>query len=822
MAESPRSHVSPGEIRAGMRSGDAAATNPSINWAQLAFSVARVKEVQYEELKCTLVILTGEADIFEYTGVDLTLPGGGRRHFFGAIPERGDLCLVGWAARESSGTASVRTPIIVGWVPPSPWMGQEWLPFSRFGPGEGLDTPRERAIATGLAERVRFKLRHAGPGDVLATSSGGSDLVLDRSVLLSNRRGSELRLRDEDSAFIVRSVVEFHAQAGTRVYSGPVQREARLLPSELFSDGTYWDAPIPQVDAESNPVPASRLGVSPFPMGFLTPGLIFLRGPGSTQSAFASSISETTGVTSSVLSNRLDPFDFLQWGTFVDSAGFRIESRTSPQVVYGGKALYRVGLLPGGDLPVASAANAVAQVFESDPTPESLSEYRVEVTHSTRGLLPVTEQTDGFDAERLPNQAPTAGNPLGGSTASPFVEWVLGSVVGNDAFSLTGRALYGVPLRPAVFDTGGNVSPGLVSGIGSRMRDHAATLLKVTPAFGPGPASFVCFTKDARLKAYLAGPGVSGEVALRGDLQVASGGGIGITSGAGVAITAAPGPGNVGVSLTSAAGAVSIFGGGTIAGASAAADADPASTSGGFAPSVLVHGTGNITLRSEGSIVLNSPRMALTNATQIDIRAESSLNLSSGQRASLKAQQIAISASGAMQVQVSGPTDSNPSSGPSHVFQINSTPATGNAGGTTDHYKMTFGDRLEKWEGLGDHTTKLMVGDFLFETTQGKWKAKAGDNTLSIDSISGHDMTLSIGDSSTTVNAGSSTVSAQTNATLKAVTGSVTVSGVTGVKLVSPGAPDGGILCGNDLDPLTGIQYSALGLVPRLQTLSPT
>lgn len=816
MAESPRSHISPGEMRAGMRGGDNDATNPSINWAQLAFSVARVKEIQYEEFKCTLVILTGESDIFEYTGVDLTLPGGGRRHFFGAIPERGDLCLVGWAARESSGTASVRTPIIVGWVPPAPWMGQEWLPFSRYSPGEGLDTPKERAVATGLAERVRFKLRHVGPGDVLATSSGGSDLVLDRSVLLTNRRGSELRLRDEDSAFVVRSIVEFHAQAGTRVYSGPVQREARLLPSELFSDGTYWDSPIPQVDAESNPVPSSSLGTSPFPIGFLTPGLIFLRGsPGTPKSAFEESVGTT-------LSNRIDPFDFLQWGTFVDNAGFRVESRTTPQVVYGGKALYRVGLLPGGDLPVTGTANAVASTFESDPTPESLSEYRVEVTHSTRGLLPVTEQTDGFDAERLPNQVPTAGNPLGGSTASPFVEWVLGSVVGNDAFSLTGRALYGVPLRPVVFDTGGGVSPGLVSGISSRMRDHAATLLKVTPAFGPGPASFVCFTKDARLKAYLAGPGVSGEVALRGDLQVASGGGIGITSGGGVAITAAPGPGNVGVSLTSAAGAVSIFGGGTIAGASAAADADPASTSGGFAPSVLVHGTSNVTLRSEGSLVLNSPRMALTNATQIDIRAESSLNLSSGQRASLNAQQVAISASGSMQVQVSGPNDSNPANGPSNVFQINATPATGNAGGTTDHYKMTYGDRLEEWSGPGDHTTSLLVGDFLFETALGQWKAKAGNNTLSIDSVDGHDMTLIAGDSSTTVSAGSSTVSAQTDATLRAVTGSVTISGTTGVKLVSPGAPDGGILCGNDLDPLTGIQYSALGLVPRLQTLSPT
>lgn len=815
MADSPRGHLSPGDVKAGMRGGEVAAANPSTNWAQLAFSVARVKEIQYEELKCTLVILTGESDIYEYTGVDLTLPGGGRRHFFGAMPERGDLCLVGWAARESSGTASVKTPIIIGWMPPAPWMGHEWLPFSRFGPGEGMDTPKERAIATGLAERVRFKLRHIGPGDILASSSSGSDLVLDRGVLLTNRRGSELRLRDEDSAFIVRSIVEFHAQAGTRVYSGPVQREARMLPSTMFSDGTYWDSPIPQVDSESNPVPASNLGNSPYPVGFLTPGLIFIRAAGEARSDYELAVDTK-------LSNRLDPFDFLQWGTFVNPAGYRVEGSTTPSVVYGGKALYRVGVLPGGDLPVTGVANAVASNFESDPTPDSLSEYRVEVTHSSKGLLPVTEQTDGFDAERLPSQVPTAGNPLGGSSNTPFVEWVLGSVVGNDAFSLTGRALYGIPLRPMIFDTTGSVSPGLVSGLNFRLRDHAATLLKVTPAFGPGPSSFVCFTKDARLKAYLAGPGTSGEIALRGALQVASGGGIGITSGGGVAITAAPGPGNVGVSLTSAAGGVSIFGGGTLAGSNSAGDADSASSSGGLAPSVLIHGTSNVTVKSEGTLVLNSPRMAITNATQLDIRAQSALAMSSGQRASLSAQQVAISASGSMQVQVSGPADANPANGASHSFQINATPATGNAGGATDSYVCTYGDRYEEFTIQGSHTTTLTVGNLLYETLQGKWTAKTGTNEMSLDSISGHDMTLAVGDSSTTVSTGSHTVNAQQNASLRAITGSTTIAGSLGVKLVSPGAVAGMIMAGSDLDPLTGVPYASLGLIPRRQTLSPT
>lgn len=814
--EALRGHLSTGELRAGLRGSEVDAGNPSLNWAELAFSVCRVKEIQYEELKCTLVALTGESDQYEYTGVDLTLPGGGRRHFFGAIPERGDLCLVGWAARESSGTASTRTPIIIGWVAPAPWMGQEWLPFSRYSPGEGMDTPRERSIATGLAERVRFKLRHSGPGDILASSSGGSDLVLNEEVLLTNRRGGEIRLRDADNAFLVRSVVEFHAQAGTRIYSGPVQREARLLPSAVFSDGIYWDSPIPQVDAESNPVAEEILPANPFPAGFLTPGQIFARGiPGATSSEFESD-------TGASISSRLDPFDFLQWGSFVNSNGFMLDGRTAPDIVYGGKALYRVGVLPGGDVPVVGTGNAVAPISDDEPTPDALSEYRVEVTHSSRGLLPVTEQTDGFDAERLPTQTPTDGNPLGGSAAAPYVEWVLGSVVGNDPYSLTGRPLYGLPLAPVIFSPDGSVSPGLNSGLGVRLRDHAATLLKVSPAFGPGPASFASFTKDARFKAYLAGPGNSGEISLRGSLLLDAGEGVGISAGAGFSVESAPGAANVGISLISAGGAVSIFGGGTISGSDAAADADPASTSGATAPSVLIHGTSNVTVRSDAQLILNSPRMAVTNATQIDMRAQSSLALASGQRASLSAQQISITASGSMQVQVSGPADSNPSSGPSNSFQINSTPATGSAGGETDKYEMTYGDRVEEWSLQGSHTTTLAIGDFLFETKLGKWRAKALENTLTLDSSSGLDTNLAVGDASATVSTGSFSVSAQQNVTIRSLTGSATIAGTLGVKLVSPGVPDGGILCGSDLDPLTGIAYSSLGLIPRLQTLSPT
>jgi hypothetical protein len=819
MANPSTSHLSSSDIKSGMRGDEVAAANPSKNWAELAVSVARVKEIQYEELKCSLVVLTGESDVFEYSGVDLTLPGGGRRHFFGALPERGDLCLVGWAARESAGTASSRAPVILGWVPAAPWMGHEWTPFSRYGPLEGLDIPRDRAVALGLAERVRFKLRHAGPGNVLASSSEGSDLVLDDSVLLANRRGCELVLRDSDSAFVARSVAGYAVTSGTRVYSGPVAREARLLPTSMFSDGLWWDAPIPQVNSANLPVGPDALPANPDPSGFLTPGLIFQRGlnPDGTLKSESDFLTARGGS----ISQSLDPFTFLGWGGFVLSSGFRGDvDDSSSRVAYGGKPLYRVGVVPdAGGLPVTGVVNALAPPGEGSPG-SSLTEYRVEVAHTSDGTLPVTEQTDGFDAERLPRGFVTDASPYSLSANRAFVEWVLGSVVGNDPYSVTGRPLYGLPLKPVVFASGAT-APGLVSGLGSRISEHAATLLRITPPFGAGE-SWASWTKAGAYRARISAGGVSAQVSLAGGTELVSGGAVSLTGGAGVLIAGNGGPGNSGVSVSSSAGTVTIYGGGVPAtGVTAALDVDPNVTDGASAPSVTVGGAGPVSVESNQEVRLAAPRITLSNTASLDLRAQSAISLSSGQRLALSSQAVSVSATGGMVTTISGPADSNPANGPSRSVSINSTPATGNAGGETDSYTLTYGDRVEEITLQGSHTTTLTVGNFTFETRLGSHVIRTGTNQVSLDSDNGYDLSVLVGDASTTLTSGSLAMTIQQGVTVRALTGLVTLSGSTGVKLVSPGPANGGILCGSDTDPLTGLTYEALGLPPRNQTLAP-
>ncbi len=802
-------------MRLGMKS-QAAASNPSRNWATLAISMARVKEVQYEELKCTLVVLTGEQDIYEYTGVDITLPGGGKRHFLGSLPERGDICVVGWAARESAGTASARTPIILAWMPAAPWMGHEWIPHQPMEQGEGMDTPRDRAVNSGTMDRVRFKMRHLGPGNVFLSSSQGSDILLDEGVLITNRRANEIRLRDEDQAIVFRSLQQFHAMAGARVYAGMVQREARLLPSTMFSDGVYWDAPR-QTTGDGSPRNGAALGANPlYPNGFLTPGMIFRRGQGESQSTFEAQPDNIA------ISNRLDPFDFLQWGSYVDSNGSRVESTLpggSSNTIYGGKALYRVGINSSGlpDNAIASALNG-----ENTVPPDALTEYRIEVTHTSKGILPVTEQTDGFDAERLPTQSPSDGNPLGTGT-QPFIEWVMGSVVGNDAFSYLGRDLYGIPLKPRILTDEGEVSPGMVSGIGSNLRDHAAYLFRiVSPITGPNgttTSSFTSFTKDGRFKAYLGGGPISGEIATASDLNLTIGGVLSLDLRSGIRINGAAGPGNVGLNLGSSTGAVVIQGSGAIDTGAGAREAAPNSISGTSSPSVLIDGSQGVAVQSNAQINIHAPEINLTNAGTVNVSAQNLVSIRSGQQVSLTTQVHNVIVSGRETINIGGPENSDPSTGPSRDTTFSATPLTGGDGGVVDRYRVTFGGRSEEFT-QGDTVTTVTIGNLTYETNQGKWKCRAGTNSVEVDSNSGLTETIGTGNHSATVSTGSASITAQTDITLRAITGNAILSGTQSVKLVSPGVATGGIMAGSDLDPLTGIPFSTF-MPPRGQKLSP-
>ena len=785
--------VSDGRMRSEFAQQRVGAASPGRNWAELAISVAEVVHVHDPERKVTIRILTGEDQISRHI-VDLVLPGAGRRHFLGAVPEEGDFCVVGWSARESGGIASHKTPVILGWIPGAHWMGYDWLPYQPMEEGEGMDTPRERAVLSGVAQRTRFKARPVPPGGILASSSQGSDLVLEEGVTLSNRRGNELCLRDADQAFVVRALQGFQVFAGVRTYSGAVRRDARLLQTSLFSDPEGRDWSQAGQMGEGN-VPVQSFGDSPWGAAFLTPGAIFRRRDATQDSDFEVA-------TGSFLQSSVDPFDFLRRGSFITPTGHKAEQTGVggfPTAVYAGKTMFRVGLDPPAGVPrrVVNTAST-----GSSTPPPSLTEFRVEVAHTHDGTLPVSEQTDGFDSDRLPGES-------GRSPNTPFVEFVLGSVVGNDPFSATGMRLYAQPLVPTVFNDSGRLSPSIGSGIGVNIGEHAATLLRVSSPVSPElPASFSSFTKKGDFKAFVAG---SAEVRADGHIRVSSGGPLGLSAEGGLFLDTSPGQGNMALSLGSRQGAVRIYGGGR---------AGQGRAAGGPGPSLDLEGSQAVRVVAGETLVMQAREVEVSNASIVRVHSLGGVEIQASESISQTTNTRTSAVSGQEIVTIGGPAGASPISGPPRITKFTSTAATGGDGGVVDDYEVVFGGREERFR-LGSHRTSVTVGNLTYETSTGKVVNRAGGNSVDLDSVGGQTVSIAAGNSSVSVPAGSHTVTASTGVSLSSH-GAVVASGRASVLLESSGSAAGGIMCESDLDPLTGIPYSLLGFVPRGQRLGPT
>jgi hypothetical protein len=230
----------------------------------------------------------------------------------------------------------------------------------------------------------------------------------------------------------------------------------------------------------------------------------------------------------------LDPYDLLEKGLFISPSGTLLGGKIS-EAVYGGKPVYRVS-----DSLTNAFGNSEAETF---------TEYRIEVAHTSDGTLPVTEETDGFDADRLPlsgssRLAATGGEDEDGeaevdnappvpSGNVPFVEMVLGTYIGNDPF-YGGKDLYGLPICPQLIGPDGSRSPGLVSGVGKPISEHAAWIVKVQNPEDPNqPPSWMAITKGGAFRQYFSGKGSPGGVAVYDNSQTDIYGGEGYTLQAG-------------------------------------------------------------------------------------------------------------------------------------------------------------------------------------------------------------------------------------------------------------------------------------------------
>jgi len=432
--------------------------------------VAKVTRVDSKSLVLDLRTLSGNSDTYE--NVPMTFPSAGARHFIGAIPQVNDLCIIGYTSAESGFN---RTPYIVNWLVPGYNVGYDWLVTQVTDPDQLEYNPKTELELQGLYGKRRHKLRQMDEGNVVMSSSQGSDIILSEGLTLANRRGNELILRDSDQSLVVRTLQQFHAGSGFRVYGGMVQRDANLLPTWLVDDGVDYSNPK-QLDNEGNPLVLDELDLSD------NPGQVKIN------PVFSEDELRFGGV---------DPKSTLQKGLFMDEEGQLIDTKSVSGATYGGKNFYRVS---------KDLFNSV-----TDTSMDTFTEYRIEVAHTADGTLPVTEQTDGIDIDRLPpslngDSSTKDLNSNNKSKNSAMVEMVMGTVIGND--SIGSPESYGVPIIASVHDEQGKPNPSLKPAPpNTPISQHLAWMVKVNNPTGSTPPAFMAITKGGALKSYFPGKG---------------------------------------------------------------------------------------------------------------------------------------------------------------------------------------------------------------------------------------------------------------------------------------------------------------------------
>jgi len=762
--------------------GDLDRMNPDLNWGM---GVARVVNIDYEAFTATLRTIIGTAGQYERVPVPISFPGAGMRHFFGALPEIGDMCVVGWLPQESSETGGgTKTPVILAWVLPGTSFARHWTTVASFDPDEfDMSSERAKTMTEGAHAMVRMKMRHMHPGNVLASSSQGSDLVLDEGVMLANRRGNEIRLRDQDQALVLRSLQQFHAMAGARVYAGMVQRDATFLPKTMVSDGTHWDDVNQSLDGEPFHVSDNETNEQA-PRGFLSPTALLAR------SRLADGKSRPT-----ILSGgALDPYVFLANGGFISETGFVVDAKHDPSGYYGGKSIYRVAS--------DGKSNAVTAAGQ-----RTFTEYRIEVNHTSDGILPVTEQTDLFDADRLPGSNPNA-DPVTPPSNVPFMEFVMGSVVGNDPYSQEGRKKYGVPLVARIFE--GDMPVPRLDGAdlngGTPVGDQLASLFRMIPPVGntESQGTFWGVNKSGQFRASIGGKpsGLSAEIAMSGSLKIGLGGGMRFISDGHLEWVT---NNKSSLNISASEGSVQIYGGGPPKNNSAVGERNNGTDGGeGDLPSVDILARTSARIKAERLVAIKAGA-ATINAANVGITSHGDLTLDGAARVSISTDTYQMHSNGKAQESFGGPKYGMPTNMPLHERTY-----TPSYAGVAERVLYTLGDREEQFN-AGSHKTTILIGNMTYETNLGSWTARAMASKIEIGT-SGISGTAQAGSLSMTAAAGMATVSGTAGVAVVSTGGQAAIMGGAGVYFGGPITEIGSIIVSGSLEPFTGLPYSTWGI----------
>ena len=656
----------------------------SLNYTEGVLRRAYVVGVNAANMAVDIQLIQGP-NTQPFRNVPISFGHTGSRSFMGVMPQLNDQCIVGFAPSTLSNTR----PYIVAWVPSAPRMGVDWNPVALFSGEEVEPTLRTKLTAGPYAPVIRFKGPRLEEGNAFISSAQGSDLILTESAVLTNRRGSEIHLRDQDQALILRSQQQFHAGSGFRVYAGIAQRDV-LIPAYMLFAQQWWSG-WAQKFSDGRDLPSWNMPTDYAPMNSLMTAPIFQRAQ--TGERLFSREDTPTGH----FNPWLDPYTAYARGGFVNSSGDLI-GRVSDSI-YNGTVVNQVG--------------STGQTNPYMSTGDGYSEYRIEVSYEDDGTLPVTEQTDGFDVDRLPLNPPSVDSDSGDvqgwaqSPKMPDVEMVLGTYIGNRPFG-TESPLYGLPVVPQIYNANGTVSPGLVSAAGKPESEQAAWMVVVRSVDDPdGEPSWMAITKGGAFRSHFSGAGSDTAQTFYSNGQTIAAGGSGLTLEANEgSLDLVHGDGanadGFGITLETPA-AVLIHGTAPSTVGSAASPAAAAKN-----PAVHVKSDSNTKIESAKTTNISSPEVIVDNCESEVHNVTSAIKFKSGDQFAVNAKSGNFMYTGDCSVSYGGKRDGLPLNGCSLTETFSAKPATGILGAMPVHEKsVQFGSsstsgisHKEEWESL--------------------------------------------------------------------------------------------------------------------------
>lgn len=439
--------------------------------------VGLVVDVDEVNLKATLKVVTGGGE--DAVEIDLTQAQMGPRSFWGGIPEINSLVLLGYRQIKRR----LWVPVILGYLPQGNRSAIRFDPFSPVDPGEvAADEADDVRSFFGSTYRLkRLKLR---PGDVGGMSASGAELALSKDVLIANRAGDLVELRDNERTLVTQAIHRVESAGGLRVISGPIRRGAFFFPPDLF-----------QPDEDGNPTEIFKSEDD----GYYGLPELQATGPDNSERA-TKNWADENGTAQPGFINNLTAFP--------------------PTTYANGKRTHYVATLPG-----------VSFESEDGLGSEVFTESRMELSHTTDLQQDVLEEIDGFGASARRKRR--------------YIERVYGTVVGNDPYTLMGMRQYGKPLAPRIFKDFEQDQPGrfMLDEVDRSPTDDSlvnqiagAFMFRVNPVVSAGTQEFaVAVSKQGKLFANIPGSRVESYASTREknvSAEINCGGGVKVRLGA--------------------------------------------------------------------------------------------------------------------------------------------------------------------------------------------------------------------------------------------------------------------------------------------------